>query len=108
MHNWCCVSGIPGSRQVLRLTARECSRGEDLYLSIAKICRGGNEAVRITRRRALSLISGAPALLLSSKSRAAGALLGDGMLSAVQETAAHPDLAITPGPFKGTRQSLRE
>ena len=64
--------------------------------------------MRITRRRALSLLSGAPALLLSSKSQAVGALLGDGVLSAAQKTAAHPDLAITPGPFKGTRQSLRE
>ena len=64
--------------------------------------------MRISRRRALSLISGAPALLLSSKSQAAGALLGNGVQSAAQEIAAHPDLAITPGPFKGTRQSLRE
>ena len=67
-----------------------------------------DKGVRINRRRALSLISGAPALLLSSKSRAAGAFLGNSMRSADLEPAKNPDLAITPGPFKGTRQSLRE
>ena len=67
-----------------------------------------DKGVRINRRRALSLIFGAPALLLSRKSRAAGAFLGNSMRSAAQEPVTNPDLAITPGPFKGTRESLRE
>ena len=68
--------------------------------------------MRITRRRALSLISGAPALLLSRKSGAAISILHDGGRfdkgrAAIQEVSASPDLAISPGPFKGTRESLR-
>jgi alpha-L-fucosidase len=69
--------------------------------------------VRITRRRALSLISGAPALLFSRKSRAANSIPHNGGrfdegLGAIQEVSASPDLTIAPGPFKGTRESLRE
>ncbi|MBV8072899.1 MAG: alpha-L-fucosidase, partial [Acidobacteriaceae bacterium] len=47
--------------------------------------------MRISRRIALSAIAGTPALLLSRRSLA-------------QET----QLEIAPGPFKGTRESLRE
>ena len=69
--------------------------------------------MRITRRRALSLISGAPALLLSRRSGAANSILDDGRRfdeerAAIEEASGSPDLAITPGPFKGTRESLRE
>ena len=69
--------------------------------------------MRITRRRALSLISGAPALLFSRKSRAANSIPHNGGrfdegLGAIQEVSASPDLTIAPGPFKGTRESLRE
>ena len=69
--------------------------------------------MRITRRRALSLISGAPALFLSRKSRAASSILSDGgrldeERAAYQEASANPDLAIAPGPFNGTRESLRQ
>jgi len=69
--------------------------------------------VKITRRKALSLISGAPALLFSRKSRAANSIPHDGGrfdegLGAIQEVSASPDLTIAPGPFKGTRESLRE
>ena len=68
--------------------------------------------MRITRRKALSLISGAPALLLSRKSQAASSNLHDSGRfdegpAAIQGVSTTPDLAITPGPFKGTRESLR-
>src|SRR5271165_2524120 len=66
----------------------------------------------ITRRKALSLIAGAPALLLSSKCGAEAAFLGNGGRFAgtrglMQDASSNPDLKITPGPFKGTRESLR-
>ncbi len=54
--------------------------------------------MKISRRRALPLIVGAPALLLSRKSVA----------QAPREGPADPHLQIVPGPFKGTRESLRE
>ena len=68
--------------------------------------------MRITRRRALSLISGAPALLLSRNSLAASAILDSGgrleeARAAILDAPANHDLAIAPGPFKGTRESLR-
>ncbi|UWZ85856.1 alpha-L-fucosidase [Occallatibacter riparius] len=54
--------------------------------------------MKIDRRRALSLIGGAPALLLSKKT------VAQAIAGAVQ----NPNLEIVPGPFKGTRESLRE
>jgi alpha-L-fucosidase len=53
--------------------------------------------MKISRRSALSVIAGAPALLLAQKS-----------LMAQAATAANPDLQITPGPFNATRESLRQ
>jgi len=59
------------------------------------------------------LISGAAALLPTYKSRAASCTSGpEGRLdqadAANQLAPANPDLAIAPGPFKGTRDSLRQ
>ena len=67
----------------------------------------------ITRRKALSLISGVPALLASRNLRAAESLLNsaarfDQPPAAIPPSSTNPDLAIAPGPFKGTRESLRE
>ena len=67
----------------------------------------------ITRRKALSLISGVPALLASRNLRAAESLLNtaarfDQAPAAIPASSTNPDLAIAPGPFKGTRESLRE
>jgi alpha-L-fucosidase len=56
--------------------------------------------MKITRRSALSLIAGAPALLKPRKSLAQ-------VLAGAMASAAVPDLEITQGPFKGTRESLR-
>jgi alpha-L-fucosidase len=63
--------------------------------------------MKISRRRALSIIAGAPALLLARKSLAAqAATVGQ----AVTTTGSTPraQLEIAPGPFNGTRESLRE
>ena len=58
-------------------------------------------------------MSGAPALFLSRNCQAASSFLHDELRfdqgsSAIQEASASPNLAIAPGPFKGTRESLRE
>jgi alpha-L-fucosidase len=67
----------------------------------------------ITRRKALSLISGVPALLAWRNLRAAESFLNsaarfDQAPAAIPASSKNPDLAIAPGPFKGTRESLRE
>jgi len=67
----------------------------------------------ITRRKALSLISGVPALLAWRNLRAAESFLisaarFDQAPAAIPASSKDPDLAIAPGPFKGTRESLRE
>src|ERR1700693_4919872 len=54
--------------------------------------------MKISRRNTLSLIAGAPAIVLSRKSVA----------QAVTPGPSNTDLEIVSGPFKGTRQSLRE
>ncbi len=69
--------------------------------------------MRITRRNALSLISGAAALLSTHKSRAVSSGFApegqpDQVNTAIQAQSADSDLAIAPGPFRGTRDSLRE
>jgi len=74
---------------------------------------GGRKTVRITRRKALSLISGAPALLLSNKSVAGRSILNgnggiDGGPAPIQEAWENAGQGIASGPFKGTRQSLRQ
>jgi alpha-L-fucosidase len=63
--------------------------------------------MKISRRKALSVIAGAPALLLARKSLAAQAATAG---TAVPTPAPAPpmQLEIAPGPFKGTRESLRE
>lgn len=61
--------------------------------------------MKITRRKALSLVAGAPALL-SGSSFGLGSLALD-RVHALQATTPKPDLTITPGPFQGTRESLR-
>ena len=55
--------------------------------------------MKISRRRALSVLAGAPALLLAHKHLAA---------QAIAQGPANPDLEITPGPFQATRESLRQ
>jgi alpha-L-fucosidase len=70
--------------------------------------------MKIDRRKALSVIAGAPALILSRKSRAQGSLLnglfdgGAAAQSTAADQSAKPVLEIPRGPFKGTRESLRE
>ena len=54
--------------------------------------------MKINRRRAVSMIAGAPALILSQESFARS--LNPGV--------ATPELKVASGPFKGTRDSLRE
>ena len=54
--------------------------------------------MKISRRGVLPLIAAAPAILLSRKSAA----------EALSAEPSKPGLEITPGPFKGTRESLRE
>src|ERR1039458_1042727 len=63
--------------------------------------------MKISRRKALSVIAGAPALLLACKSLAAQAATAE---TAVPAPAPAPpmQLEIAPGQFKGTRESLRE
>jgi alpha-L-fucosidase len=62
--------------------------------------------MKISRRKALSVIAGAPALLLARKSlRAQAATAGSVPAPA---PAPRVQLEIAPGPFKGTRESLRE
>jgi alpha-L-fucosidase len=61
--------------------------------------------MKITRRKALSLVAGAPALLARS-SFGLGSLALNGIYT-TQATTTNPDLTITPGPFNGTRESLR-
>jgi alpha-L-fucosidase len=68
--------------------------------------------MNISRRRALSVIAGAPALLLSRKSVAWGSgQEGFDVTTPTATGAIHespdPILDIAPGPFKGTRESLR-
>lgn len=53
--------------------------------------------MKISRRRALSLIAGAPALLQSARSAAQAST-----------SARSSNLEIVPGPFNGTRESLRD
>jgi alpha-L-fucosidase len=56
--------------------------------------------MKLSRRKAISVLAGAPALLWSRK-----------LLSMTQDTdtaRSHPALPITPGPFQGTRESLRQ
>jgi len=61
--------------------------------------------MKISRRRALSIIAGAPALLLARKSlEAQAATAGPAGPAPPQRV----QLEIAPGPFKGTRESLRE
>src|ERR1035438_3794274 len=65
----------------------------------------------ISRRKALSMIAGAPAIVLSRKSFAQRSLLGLPLgvtFDAQAAEAPHPNLEIAPGPFKGTRESLRQ
>src|SRR3569832_2031476 len=52
----------------------------------------------MNRRKALSMIAGAPALVLSQRSFA----------RSVNDGSSAPELPIAPGPFKGTRDSLLE
>jgi alpha-L-fucosidase len=69
----------------------------------------------LSRRKALSVMAGAPALLLSRKSMAEGSLLtellggGEEWQSAsTTDGSSSPVLEIAQGPFRGTRESLRE
>src|SRR3954471_16294349 len=70
--------------------------------------------MKLSRREALSVLAGAPGLLLSRKSASEGLLrgpfnpmLGSQSAAAIaQQTPVHLDIAS--GPFKGTRESLRE
>ena len=66
----------------------------------------GNQAMKISRRKALAVFAGAPAILLPRQSLAQGAVSGG--LPNPSAQAVSPELEITPGPFKGTRESLRE
>jgi alpha-L-fucosidase len=64
----------------------------------------------ISRRRALSMIAGAPSMFLSQKALAQSFLNGAGFNAEVAPqpvAAAKADLRISPGPFQGTRESLR-
>lgn len=54
--------------------------------------------MKVDRRKALSMIASTPALFLTQKSLA----------RSVRDGIAGPDLPIALGPFKGTRESLRE
>jgi len=71
--------------------------------------------MKLSRRKALSVMAGAPALLLSRKSLAQRSLLSE-LLGVGQEWQSattidgpsSPVLEIAPGPFRGTRESLRE
>ena len=71
--------------------------------------------MKLSRRKALSVLTGAPAFLLSRKCLAQRSLLS-GLIegSPEAESAAtigglpKPELEIAPGPFKPTRASLRE
>jgi len=71
--------------------------------------------MNLSRRKTLSVMAGAPALLLSHKSMAQGSLLtellggGEEWPSATTtDGPSSPVLEIAPGPFRGTRESLRE
>ncbi len=64
---------------------------------------------KISRRSALSAMAGAPALLGTWKASAHGRLQGGAEPTAAGvETQTGPALDIAPGPFRGTRASLRE
>ena len=67
----------------------------------------GNQAMKISRRKALALLSGASAILLHRESLAQGSAFGR-LPNRASAEAASPEPEITPGPFKGTRESLRE
>lgn len=56
------------------------------------------------------MIAGAPAVLLASSPLSFGSLSFKGTppLQGAEASSANPDLSIIPGPFKGTRESLRE
>ncbi len=69
--------------------------------------------MRISRRKAVALIGGSPALFLCRKSLSQSSFLnglreGEMLSTAATDVGAAPDLEISPGPFKGTRESLRE
>jgi alpha-L-fucosidase len=63
--------------------------------------------MKISRRKALALLSGAPAILLHRESLAQGSAFGR-LPNRASAEAASPEPEITPGPFEGTRESLRE
>jgi len=64
------------------------------------------EDMKISRRKAISLFAGIPAILSNRNSFASSSLFGRTPLSLDDD--ASPALEIAPGPFKGTRESLRE
>ncbi|MGA9056024.1 MAG: alpha-L-fucosidase [Terriglobia bacterium] len=75
----------------------------------------GDETMKFNRRKVLSVIAGAPALLLSHKSLAHSSVLNgpfdgtrEALAAAATDEPPSPVLEIAPGPFKGTRESLRE
>lgn len=64
--------------------------------------------MKMSRRKAVSLLAGAPAILSQPASFARSLGLGKLFDAAALADNAAPNLEITPGPFKGTRESLRE
>ena len=73
------------------------------------------ETMKFNRREVLSVIAGAPALLLSHKSLAHSSVLNgpfdgtrEAQAAAATDEPPNPVLEIAPGPFEGTRESLRE
>ena len=66
--------------------------------------------MKLSRRKVISVLAGAPAVLLCRKSLAASTFgrLFDEAPGMMLDESVQPDLGITPGPFHGTRESLRE
>jgi len=64
--------------------------------------------MKVSRRRAISLLAGAPGILGSRKSFAYELLKGVRDGHPETQSAGAVQLDIAPGPFKGTRESLRE
>jgi alpha-L-fucosidase len=64
--------------------------------------------MKVSRRKAISLLAGAPGILGSRKSLAYELLKGVRDGHPETQSAGAVQLDIAPGPFKGTRESLRE